>query len=123
MTKSRQPKDNKLVYKDFIGSVSFSAEDNVFWGKIEGIDDLVTFESDNVEGLKQEFQEAVNDYIETCKEIGKPLFKSCKGSFNVRIPEELHLQAVKISHLLNISLNKLVQNALEKEVENYSKEH
>ena len=29
-----------LHYKDFIGSVHFSAEDECFFGKIEGIDDF-----------------------------------------------------------------------------------
>jgi predicted HicB family RNase H-like nuclease len=33
-----------LSYKDYIGSVHFNAEDEVFFGKIEGIDGLVLFE-------------------------------------------------------------------------------
>ena len=35
---------NTLKYKDFIGSVAFSEDDGVFFGKIEGIDGLVNFE-------------------------------------------------------------------------------
>ncbi|SDA94684.1 hypothetical protein SAMN03080617_03942 [Algoriphagus alkaliphilus] len=62
---------NTLEYKNFIGSVSYSAEDKVFHGKIEGIDDLVTFEGATVADLKTAFAEAVEDYIETCTEIGK----------------------------------------------------
>jgi predicted HicB family RNase H-like nuclease len=123
MTENQTSKNNKLTHKGFIGSVSFSAEDNVFWGKIEGIEDLVTFEADNVNDLKQEFYDAVEDYIETCKELGKPFFKSCKGSFNVRIPQKLHIDAVKLSHLMDISLNKLVQKALEKEIQTHLKEN
>ena len=57
-----------LQYKDFIGSVHFSAEDGVLFGKIEGINDLITFEGTNVEEIKKAFQEAVDDYIEICKE-------------------------------------------------------
>lgn len=55
---------NTLEHKDFIGSVSFSSEDEVFHGKIEGIDDLVTFEGGSVADLKSAFEEAVEDYIE-----------------------------------------------------------
>jgi len=40
-----------LTYKDFIGSVHFSAEDKVFHGKIEGITDLAAFEGKSVEEL------------------------------------------------------------------------
>lgn len=111
------PADNVLIYKEFIGSVSFSAVDNVFHGKIEGIEDLVTFEGESVNEIKKSFEEAVEDYIETCKLIDKPLFKSYKGTFNVRVPQELHAKAAKLANILNISLNKLVQNALEKEVD------
>ena len=44
---------NTMNYKGFIGSVAFSEEDNVFFGKIEGIDGLVNFEGDNVSELKK----------------------------------------------------------------------
>ncbi len=105
-----------LQYKDFIGSVHYSAEDEVFFGKIEGISDLISFEGTCVNEIKESFQEAVNDYIEICLQTAKPLQKSYKGSFNVRVAPELHKKAVQKSLILGISLNKLVQKAIEKEV-------
>jgi predicted HicB family RNase H-like nuclease len=51
--------------------VHFSSEDNAFFGKILGIDDLVNFEGASVKELKKAFHGAVDDYLETCKEIGK----------------------------------------------------
>ena len=105
-----------LSYKDFIGSVHFSADDKVFHGKIEGIIDLVTFEGKSVNELERAFHEAVNDYIALCKEAGKEPLKSCKGSFNVRIPYELHIKAVKQATITGVSLNQLVQRAIEKAV-------
>ena len=104
-----------LRYKDFIGSVHFSAEDDCFFGKIEGIDDLVTFEGGDVGDLKRSFREAVEDYIDLCRKAGKPLFKSYVGSFNIRMPAELHQKAARKSALLGISLNQFVQRAVEKE--------
>ena len=106
-----------LHYKDFIGSVHFSAEDDCFFGKIEGINDLITFEGQDVKELKMAFRDSANEYIELCKSTGKPLRKSYKGSFNVRITPELHKKAVQKSLTLGISLNKLVQKAIEKMVE------
>ena len=53
-----------LTYKKFIGSVHFSTEDEVFYGKIEGISDLVTFEGSSVKELKKSFINSVNDYLE-----------------------------------------------------------
>ena len=104
-----------LRYKDFIGSVHFSAEDDCFFGKIEGIDDLVTFEGRDVGELKRAFREAADDYIDLCRKAGKPVFKSYIGSFNIRMPAELHQKAARKSALLGISLNQLVQRAVEKE--------
>ncbi len=105
-----------LQYKDFIGSVHFSAEDGCFFGKLEGVDDLVTFEGHDVEGLERSFRKAVDDYIGLCRKTGKPLFKSYGGTFNIRMPPELHRKAARRSALLGISLNQLVQRAVEKEV-------
>ena len=105
-----------LRYKDFIGSVHFSAEDACFFGKLEGIDDLATFEGRDVAGLARSFREAVDDYIGLCRQTGKPLFRSYAGTFNIRMPAELHQKAARKSALLGISLNQLVQRAVEKEV-------
>ena len=79
-----------IVHNDFIGSVHFSTEDEIFFGKIEGITDLITFEGDTVKDLKQAFEEAIEDYTELCESTGKEIYKSYKGSFNIRISPELH---------------------------------
>lgn len=104
---------NVLKYKDFIGTVEYSADDEAFFGKLAGVDDLVTFEARSVEELKEAFQEAVNDYIELCQEAGKNPHKSFKGSFNIRIKPELHKKAAKKSTELGISLNQFVERAID----------
>lgn len=105
-----------LHYRDFIGSVHFSEEDGVFYGKIEGINDLVSFEGQTVEEIRQSFREAVDDYADLCERHGKPTHKSYKGSFNVRVSPELHRLAAQKANQKGVSLNQLVQEAIEKEV-------
>ncbi|QTQ16466.1 type II toxin-antitoxin system HicB family antitoxin [Treponema parvum] len=105
-----------LQYKGFIGSVHFNADDEIFFGKIEGIDDLVSFEGNTVSELKQAFEEAVNDYVILCKEHGKKIEKSYKGSFNVRISPDIHKKAKLLSVMQGISLNQFIQKAIEQEV-------
>ena len=105
-----------LMDDGFIGSVHFSAEDGCFFGRIEGVDDLVTFEGADVKSLTEAFLQAVGDYKVLCRAAGKPIHKSYKGSFNVRITPGLHKKAVQKSLLLGISLNQLVRKAIEKEV-------
>ena len=105
-----------LVYKDYIGSVHFNADDEVFFGKIEGIEDLVSFEGDSVIELKKGFEEAVDDYLEICKENGKKTDKSYKGSFNVRIAPDIHKKATRLALMKGMSLNQFIQKAVEEEV-------
>jgi len=104
--------DNYLSYKGYIGTVNFSAEDEVFYGKVHGINDLVTFEGDSVKELKEEFQSSVDDYLETCNESGKVPNKIFKGSFNIRISTEMHRKAVLIANKNQISLNDFVKKAI-----------
>ena len=111
---------NILKHEGFIGTVHFSATDDIFFGKIEGIDDLITFEGQDVTGLKNAFIEAVEDYKSLCVQAKKSIHKSYKGSFNIRIAPELHKKAVQRSLMLGISLNQLVQKAIEEEVKNHS---
>ena len=59
-------------YRGYTGS--FSEEDGVFHGKIEGIRDLVSFDGENINRLERDFREAVDDYLdylELCKKLGK----------------------------------------------------
>ena len=109
-------KKNYLEYRGFIGTVEFSTEDEVFFGKIEGVPGLVSFEGSSVKELKKSFEEAVKHYEAICKENDKPVTKSLKGSFNVRIKPELHRLAYTVSLTRGISLNQLVQKAIEKEL-------
>ncbi len=106
-----------LEYKGFIGSVHYSADDDILYGKIEGINDLVSYEGRTIDEIRKDFHEAVNDYLSFCKEKSKPVYKSYKGSFNVRISEDLHRKAVQKAVIEGLSLNQLVQRAIEKEIE------
>jgi len=108
--------NDRVIYKDFIRSVHFNANDDVFFGKIEGIADLVTFEGNTAAELRNAFQEAVDDYLDICESIGKTPFKLYKGSLHLRTPSELHKKAVQQAILGGVSLNRFVQDAIEKEV-------
>ena len=102
-----------LEYKSYYAEVHFSGEDEVFYGKIIGINDLVSFEGATVKELKKAFHEAVDDYLAACKELGKEAEKTYKGSFNVRIPSELHRQAARYATLKKMTLNDFVRHAID----------
>ncbi len=105
-----------LNYKGFIGSVHFSADDNVFFGKLEGINDLVTFEGETVKELTDAFHYAVDGHIKDCEKENIAVEKSYKGSFNVRLTPELHRRIAISAKMRGESINKFVFEALSQSV-------
>ena len=105
-----------IEYNGYIGSIEYSPEDKCFFGKLEMIDDLVTFEATSAEDLETNFHAAVDEYLETCKILGRAPQKTYKGVFNVRIEPELHKKVYQEALKAGISLNAFVQNTLKKEV-------
>lgn len=101
-----------IKYKDYTSTVRFSAEDEVFYGKVIGINDLVTFEGKSVTELKKAFKVAVEDYLETCQELNKQPEKTYKGSFNVRVPVHLHRKAALTAAQRNLTLNEFMKAAI-----------
>ena len=109
-------KNNVLEYKGYHTKVEFDSEDLVLRGKIEGINDLVDFECEDLKGVEKEFHEAVDDYLVFCKEVGKEPDKEYKGTFNVRISPELHKRLVNVAMKNGDTLNASVEKAIQEYV-------
>lgn len=107
---------NTIEYKGYIGSIEYSSEDKCFFGKLEMIDDLVTFEANTAQELEDNFHNSVDEYLETCQSLGREPRKTYKGVFNVRIDPELHKIVYHEALKAGISLNSFVKQALAREV-------
>jgi predicted HicB family RNase H-like nuclease len=105
-----------LKYKGFIGSVHFSAEDALFYGKIEGITDLITFEGETVKQLTDAFHWMVDEHIKDCEAQNITPEKGYKGSFNVRLTPELHKSIAISAKIRGVTINKFVFDALSKTI-------
>lgn len=55
--------NNTMEYKGYVGSVEFSEEDAIFYGKVMGINSLISYEGENARELVEDFHKAVDDYI------------------------------------------------------------
>jgi predicted HicB family RNase H-like nuclease len=102
-----------LRYKGYEGTAELDVARGVCRGKILFIDDLVTYESSVIGQLQHEFEAAVDDYIETCKELGRSPQVPLKGQFNVRVPPLLHKELVLRATADVSSLNDVVVKACE----------
>jgi len=99
-------------YNGYYGSIDFDLDERILHGKILHIRDLVTYEAESVEELEKEFIAAVDDYLETCAELGKDPDKPYTGSFNVRIECELHRQLAILAANQGKKLNQVVLEAV-----------
>ena len=104
--------NNTMEYKGYLGSVEFSAEDRLFFGKVQGVRALISYEGATADELIADFQEAVDAYLALCEEEKVTPEKPYKGSFNVRISPELHRRAAVWASTHQTTLNKVVENAL-----------
>lgn len=109
-------KKSILEYKGYHTKIEFDSEEFVLRGKIEGINDFVDFECEDLKDVEKEFQEAVDDYLEFCKEVGKEPDKEYKGTFNVRISPELHKRLVNVAMKNGDTLNASVEKAIQEYV-------
>jgi len=106
-----------MTYKGYLGSVAFSEKDNVFFGKIEGINGLVNFEGESVQELTAAFHEAVDDYLAYCKDEGIEPDKSYTGVLNVRLTPTVHRQIAMLARQAGLTLNAYIKETLEEKIE------
>lgn len=62
---------NTLTYNGYKGSVELDATRGVCRGRLLGLTDVVTYEAATSDELQGEFEAAVDDYLQTCAELGK----------------------------------------------------
>ena len=103
-----------MSYKGYYGSVHYNDGDGIFHGKLEFIRALVSYEGMDAIGLRKAFEEAVDDYLELCREEGLEPEQPFKGTFNVRTGSDLHRRAALFAKEKGINLNTVVSEALEK---------
>ena len=106
--------NNTMNYKGYAARIDYDDEDGIFMGRIAGIGDGVGFHADTVEGLREAFHEAVEDYIETCAKIGKEPQKAYSGQVMFRVSPEAHRKAALAAELSGKSLNKWAEEVLDR---------
>lgn len=108
---------NTMTYNGYSARIEYDDDDGIFFGKIAGITDGVSFHADNVDDLKAAFREAVDDYIETCAKVGKEPQKPYSGRMMFRVSAEVHRKASLAAELSGKSLNQWGEEVLEKATE------
>ena len=101
-----------LACNTYTANIEIDGEDEIFFGRIAAINDVIGFHAERVAELKLAFHEAVDDYIKTCRLAGKAPEKPYSGKVMFRIPAEVHAQAALAAEVSGLSLNQWAEAAL-----------
>lgn len=108
---------NTMMHKGYAARVEYSEEDGCFIGHIAGIRDVIGFHGESVSELRTAFEEAVDDYLETCSKLNREPNHPYSGQFRLRLSPELHARAALIAETKGKSLNTWVTEAIERGIE------
>src|SRR5574344_1692405 len=104
-----------LKYKGYTGSVEFSDEDNCLYGKVLGMNkDAITYEGKTIAALRDDFEGAVNDYLESCKKRGVEPDKPYSGKLNLRMTSALHSEVAAVAAKTGTTINDFINQAIKK---------
>lgn len=104
---------NTFEYKGYLGSAEVDIEGNALVGKLLFIRDTVTYSANDPKGLEAAFREAVDEYLDTCKELDHEPDVPCKGSFNVRVGPDRHREVALHARRKGLGLNEFVCYAID----------
>src|SRR4030067_2506063 len=88
---------NVMTYKGYKAGIEFVPSDNIFIGRVLGIEDGVSFHGATVAALKERFAAAINHYLADCKAMGRKPEKPASGKLMLRIAPEIHSKALAIA--------------------------
>ena len=104
--------NNIITYNGYTGTVEYSEKENTLFGKVLGINKVVTYSGTDVNTLRNNFQNAVNEYITECTKNGVKPQKIYKGVFNVRLSKDLHKSLAEYAQSNGKTLNSTVEEAV-----------
>ena len=103
-----------MNYKGYFAKVSFDPEDHIFVGRIIGIRDVAGFHGESVSELEAAFQEAINNYLAVCEELGQKPNKPYSGNLMLRVPAEIHAAVASAAEASGKSINQWAAGILDK---------
>ena len=105
--------NNIMQYKGYVGSVEFSEEDCILFGKVQGIRSLISYEGTTAQELLEDFHGAVDDYLALCTEEGTEPETAYKGSLNLRFKKaDTHRRAAVYAITHDQSLNSFIDDCV-----------
>ncbi|WP_457673400.1 type II toxin-antitoxin system HicB family antitoxin [Thiolapillus sp.] len=110
-------KQNMMEIGGYHAQISYDPEIEMFRGEFVDLNGGADFYARDIEGLRREGEVSLRVFLDMCREKGIEPRRRFSGRFNVRIPGDLHARSVREARSRGMSLNQLVAEALEHEVD------
>lgn len=104
--------NNAMKYKGYFARIDYDDDDAIFVGHISGIRDIVGFHGESVAQLRTAFEEAVDDYLDACEQLGQKPDKPSNGKILLRVDPEIHRAAIIAAEMHGKSLNQWATDVL-----------
>ena len=101
-----------MIYKGYLGEVTYDDEAEIFHGEVIGLKDVITFQGKTVRELKKAFHDSINDYLAWCHERGEQPERTYSGNLRIRMNPELHAHLALDAAKQGKSLNDLINEKL-----------
>ncbi len=108
-----------MKYKGYQGSVEYSAEDHVLFGKVMFIKSLLIYEGETLSELETMFHQTIDEYLKECEEEGIAPNIPCSGTLNLRLGHKRHLAIAEQAYKQGISINDLICSAIDTRLESH----
>lgn len=105
-----------MEYKGYRAKIMFDEDDNIFVGKVIGINDSLNFHGSSVSELTDAFHDSIDNYLEYCRQCSKNPEKEFRGIFNVRISPESHKRAAIEAEKQGVTMNQFVAEAIDEKI-------
>jgi predicted HicB family RNase H-like nuclease len=101
-----------LKYKGYTGRVVFDAEDNILFGEVIGLKDIIVFQGTTVEEIVHAFHESVDSYLRFCEEHNQRPEKPFSGNIPFRTTPENHYRIYMAAKLADKSISAWMREVL-----------
>lgn len=106
-----------MTYKGYLAQITFDEQASIFHGEVINIRDVVTFQGQSVEELRQAYVDSIEDYLSFCAERGEAPDPPFSGRLTVRLSPEQHRKVILAAEKAGKDITQWVAEALEQAVE------
>jgi predicted HicB family RNase H-like nuclease len=101
-----------MQHKGYYGTVEYTPEDGILFGRVLGVNGIVSYEGADIKTLQQDFETAVDDYLDWCLEAGEQPGPALNGDIHAKIPPETHALLAAYALRQNESIEEVMKEAI-----------